>query len=71
MPRTLTERQSIDLAKLMIMMGVPKEDRLNIITDIETPAEMRMFLNKLSEKNFNMTPEEVRQALDDTLLECL
>lgn len=69
MPRTLTEEQSVDLAKLMIMMKVPKEDRLEIITVIETPEEMLLFLDKLSVKNFEMTPQEVHQALIDTILE--
>ena len=69
MPRTLTEEQSVKLAKLMIMMEVPKEDCLEIITAIETPAEMRLFLDKLSEKNFQMTPQEVNQALLDTIME--
>ena len=69
MPRTLTEEQSVDLAKLMIMMKVPKEDRLEIITAIETPEEMLLFLDKLSAKNFEMTPREVHQALMDTILE--
>ena len=69
MSRTLTEEQSVDLAQLMIMMGVPKEQCLDIITDIETPEEMLLFLDKLSVKNFDMTPQEVHQALIDTLVE--
>ena len=69
MPRTLTEEQSIELAQLMIMMKVPKEECLGIITDIETPEEMLLFLDKLSERNFDMTPQEVHQALMDTLVE--
>ena len=63
MPRTLTEEQSVDLAQLLIMMGIPKEDRLEILTAIETPEEMRLFLGKLSEKNFQMSPQEVNEAL--------
>ena len=69
MPRTLTEEQSVDLAQLLIMMGIPKEDRLEILTAIETPEEMRLFLDKLSEKNFQMSPQEVNEALLDTIVE--
>ena len=69
MSRTLTEEQSVKLAKLLIMMAVPKEECLDILTAIDTPEEMLLFLDKLSEKNFNMTPEEVHQALLDTILE--
>ena len=51
------------------MMKVPKEMCLEIITGIETPEEMLLFLDKLSEKNFQMTPEEVYEALLDTIVE--
>ena len=69
MPRTVTEEQSVKLAKLLIMMKIPKEDCLEIISAIETPVEMRLFLDKLSVKNFQMSPEEVSQALYETVLE--
>ena len=69
MPRTLTDEQSVKLAKLLIMMEVPKELRLEVITAIETPEEMRLFLDKLSEKNFQMSPQEVNEALLDTIAE--
>jgi hypothetical protein len=69
MSRTLTEELSVDLAQLLIMMKVPKKLRLTIITAIETPTEMRLFLDKLSEKNFQMSPEEVHEALLDTIVE--
>ena len=69
MPRTLTEKQSVDLAQLLIMMKVPKEECLEVLTAIETPTEMRLFLDKLSEKNFQMSPQEVNEALLDTIAE--
>ena len=69
MPRTLTEEQSVDLAQLMIMMEVPRELCLEVITAIETPEEMRLFLDKLSEKNFQMSPQEVNESLLDTIVE--
>ena len=71
MLRTLTEKQSVDLAELLIMMEVPKEDRLTILTAIETPEELLLFLNKLAEKNYEMTPQEVYQAAGETINELL
>ena len=62
MARTLSEEQSVKLAKLLIVMEVPEEMALDILTAIETPEEMLMFLDKLSEKNLEMTPEEVYQS---------
>ena len=67
--RTLTEEQSVELAKLLIMMNVPKEERLDILTAIETVEEMRLFLDILAEKDFVMPPEEVYQAHLDAIVE--
>lgn len=69
MARTLTEAQSVKLAKLLILMEVPKEDRLTILSAIETPEELLIFLNKLSERNYEMTPEEVYQAAGEAITE--
>ena len=69
MPKRITEEQYVKLAKLLILMKIPKEDRLEILTAIETIPELRLFLEKLSEKSFDMTPQEVHQALIDTLIE--
>lgn len=69
MHRTLTDEQSVKLAKLLIVMEVPKEMCLKILTAIETPEEMLLFLDKLSEKNLEMTPQEVFQALGETIVE--
>ena len=62
MKRTLTEEQSVELAELLILMEVPKEMRLDIITVIDTPQELKYFLDILSENDYEMTPEEVYQA---------
>lgn len=67
LPRTLTENQSVELAKLLILMEVPKEMRLDIITVIETPQELKYFLDILSENDYEMTPEEVYQAMGETI----
>ena len=69
MPDRITEEQSVKLAKLLIMMNVPKEESLDILTDIETITELKLFLDKLSEKNFQMTPQEVYQAHLETVIE--
>ena len=69
MERTLTEEHSVELAKLLILMEVPREMRLEILSVIETPEQLKYFLDILSEKNYEMTPEEVYQASIDTELE--
>ena len=67
MKRTLTEDQSVELAKLLILMEVPEEMLLDIITVIETPQELKYFLDILSENDYEMTPEEVYQASIETV----
>ena len=71
MSRTLTEDQSVKLAQLLILMAVPKEMRLDIITAIETPEQLANFLSKLSKKNYEMTPKEVYRASVSTIEESL
>ena len=67
MPRTLKDEQSVELAELLILMEVPKEMRLDIITVIDTPQELKYFLDILSENDYEMTPEEVYQAMGETI----
>ena len=67
MPRTLTENQSVELGKLLILMELPEEMRLDILTVIETPQELKYFLDILSENDYEMTPEEVYQASIETV----
>lgn len=67
MERTLTEEQGVKLAKLLILMDVPREMRLDVLSAIETPEELKYFLDILSEKNYEMAPEEVYQALGKTI----
>ena len=67
MKRTLTEDQSVELGKLLILMEVPEEMRLDIITAIDTPQELKYFLDILSENDYEMTPEEVYQAMGETI----
>ena len=69
--RTLTEEQSEKLARLLIMMEVPKEMCLDILTVVETNEELLTFLDKLSAKNYDMTPEEGYQASIETVEETM
>lgn len=69
MPRTLTQEFSDRLAKLLIIMRVPKEICLDILTAIETPEELVSFLDKLSGKLYDMPPEEVYEAALETVAE--
>ena len=69
--RTLAEEQSEKLAILLIMMEVPKEMRLDILTVVETNEELLTFLDKLSAKNYDMTSEEVYQASIETVEETM
>ena len=70
MPRTLTENQSVELGKLLILMELPEEMRLDILTAIDTPQELKYFLDILSENDYEMTPEEVYQAMGETITVC-
>lgn len=69
MPRTLTQEFSDRLMELMIRMDMPKEICLEVCTAIETLEELRLFLDKLAQKNYEMTPEEVNRALGETIEE--
>lgn len=69
MARTLTEEQNEELVMLLITMSVPKEECLTILSAIETPEELLLFLDKLSERNYEMTPQEVYQAALETVIE--
>ena len=67
MPRTLTQEFSDRLAELLILMEMPEEMALDILTAIETPQELKYFLDILSENDYEMTPEEVYQAMGETI----
>lgn len=53
------------------MMEVPKEMSLDILTVVETNEELFVLLDKLSAKNYDMTPEEVYQASIETVEETM
>lgn len=66
---TLTEKRRIELAELLIQMGIERELRLEVLSNIVTVEEALLFLDKLSEKNYEMTSKEVDQALTEMILE--
>ena len=55
----------------MIMMEVPMEMSLDILTVVEKNEELLAFLDKLSAKNYDMTTEEVYQASIETVEETM
>lgn len=67
----LTEDQRVDFAKLLIKMNIPRKDCLEFLTAIETLEELKLLLDKMAEKDFSMTPEEVNQAVCDTIEEIM
>ena len=69
MSRTISQEFSDRLAELLIVMDIEKEVRLEVLTVIDTPEELLVFLDKLAEKNYEMTSEEVYRALCETLEE--
>ena len=69
MARTLTEEQRVKLAEVLILMDVPKEMSFTILSVIETPEALCLFLDKLAEKNYDMPPQEVYDACLETILE--
>lgn len=69
MARALTQEFSDRLMELLIRMNMPREICLEVWTAIETPEELLAFLDRLSEKNYEMTPDEVYQASVEAVLE--
>lgn len=65
----LTTEQIEKLATLLIMMGVERKERIEILLVMDTPEKLLLFLDKLSERNYEMTPEEVYQASVETIME--
>ena len=60
-----TDEHITKLMKLLILMGLQKEEIFEIAAALETTEMLRSFLDKLSEKNYEMTPEEVYEASVD------
>ena len=54
-----TDEHITELMRLLIMMDLKKKEILEIAAAMETTEMLKRFLDKLSVKNYDMTPEEV------------
>lgn len=59
----LTTEKIEKLMELLIIMGLQREQVMDVAVAIETQKELNRFIDKLSEKNYEMTPEEVYEAM--------
>lgn len=57
--------------RLLIMMDLKKKEIFEIAAAMETTEMLKRFLDKLSEKNYDMTPEEVYQTSIETVEETM
>lgn len=57
--------------RLLIMMDLKKKEIFEIAAAMETTEMLKRFLDKLSEKNYDMTPEEVYQTSIETVEEIM
>ena len=66
-----TDEHITELMQLLIMMDLKKKEIFEIAAAMETTEMLRSFLDKLSVKNYDMTPEEVYQASIETVEETI
>lgn len=66
-----TDEHITELMRLLIMMDLKKKEIFEIAAAMETTEMLKRFLDKLSEKNYDMTPEEVYQASIETVEETM
>lgn len=64
-----TDEQITKLMQLLIMMKLEKQEIFEIAASLETTEQLMLFLDKLSGKLYDMTPEEVYQASIETVQE--
>ena len=64
-----TDEHITKLMQLLIMMKLEKQEIFEIAASLETTEELKFFLDILSERNYDMTPEEVYQASIETVQE--
>ena len=69
MSKKVTKRRRVLLGAMLIEMKVPKEECLEIMTAMDTEEKLMLFLDKLSERNYEATPEEVYQLSIEAVLE--
>ena len=66
-----TDEHITELMQLLIMMDLKKKEIFEIAAAMETTEMLRSFLDKLSVKNYDMTPAEVYQASIETVEETI
>lgn len=66
-----TDEHITELMRLLIMMDLKKKEIFEIAAAMETTEMLKRFLDKLSGKNYDMTPEEVYQASIETVEETM
>lgn len=66
-----TDEHITELMRLLIMMDLKKKEFFEIAAAMETTEMLKRFLDKLSAKNYDMTPEEVYQASIETVEETM
>mgnify|MGYP001044892791 FL=1 len=69
MSKKVTKRRRALLGAMLIEMKVPKEECLEIMTAMDTDEKLMLFLDKLSERNYEATPEEVEELSIEAELE--
>ena len=66
-----TDEHITELMRLLIIMDLKKKEIFEIAAAMETTEMLKRFLDKLSEKNYDMTPEEVYQTSIETVEETM
>ena len=66
-----TDEHITELMRLLIMMDLKKKEIFEIAAAMETTEMLKRFLDKLSAKNYDMTPEEVYQTSIETVEETM
>ena len=69
MKQKLTDEQRVKLAKLLISFGVQEQQSVEILMAIDTQQKVDLFIDKLSERNYEATPEEVYQLSIEAFME--
>ena len=71
MMQMTTDENITELMQLLIMMDLKKKESFEIAAAMETAEMLKRFLDKLSVKNYDMTPEEVYQTSIETVEETM
>ena len=71
MMQMTTDENITEVKQLLIMMDLKKKEIFEIAAAMETAEMLKRFLDKLSVKNYDMTPEEVYQTSIETVEETM